>query len=175
MHSSRNVTHALTYSFHKKFAKILCARTSNMIYFRNSLAFQLCRSHFFSIQGPDPKPVKISGNLSTFQWALDQSLSVLTRRIVPTSHWKSKTIHLSLCYINRYMYLPHRHELENGDLKSFAGLFCKVFHFAHSIITLITISFYNLKGHFSQLVLFTNQQFFSCVQKCKHSMKIAFS
>lgn len=71
MHSSRNVTHALTYSFHKKFAKILCARTSNMIYFRNSLAFQLCRSHFFSIQGPDPKPVKISGNLSTFQWALD--------------------------------------------------------------------------------------------------------
>lgn len=71
MHCSQNVMHALTYSFHKKFAKILCARTSNMIYFRNSLAFQLCRSHFFSVQGPDLKPVKISGNPSMFQWGLD--------------------------------------------------------------------------------------------------------
>lgn len=174
MHSSRNVTHALTYSFHKKFAKILCARTSNMIYFRNSLAFQLCRSHFFFIQGPNPKPVKINGNLSTFQWALDQSQSVLTRKIVPTSHWRSKIIHLSLYYINHYMQLPHRHELENRDLKSFV-----------SLCSMQSIALYSQHNYSDkcQLLEFkeafqsnscTQQHFFSCIQKCKTSAAVTF-
>lgn len=45
----------------KRFAKILCARTSNMIYFRNSQTFQLCRNHLFLCQSGIQSLVKSMG------------------------------------------------------------------------------------------------------------------